>query len=457
LKKDGDIIHNKQHSLLNRANEACDVIQKHIKNDEVIRIISHNDADGISAAAVVANALKEENAQFHATIVPRLKPDVISELRKEKYKLFIFSDMGSAYLKELDSFKSDVIIADHHQVEDYDVKDHITHVNPHIFGIDGSKDLSGAGSSYLLVRNMNKKHLAYFALIGAFGDMQGQNGFTGVNKLILDDGLEAGNLEVHEGLKIVSKSSEPLFKSIAYTLSPALPGLTGDLEGSTAYLEEMGLSYGIKFTDLEGEEQDILKDELIKINPEIFGNIYTVPKEHKILNNLEEYSYILDACGKNKKFGLGLSIGLGERGKALETALDLQSKYRSQVVKGLEWIKKEGSQSLEYTQYLYSDDKVLKSIMGTIASIGISTSILDENKPVIGISRLHKDIKISGRTTREMVSKGVNLGQAFNDASANFHGQGGGHDIAAGAMVPYESMDNFLKIVDDIVEHQLNN
>jgi len=95
--------------------------------------------------------------------------------------------------------------------------------------------------------------------------------------------------------------------------------------------------------------------------------------------------------------------------------------------------------------------------MGTIASIGISTSILDVNKPVIGISRLVNDIKISGRTTRELVDKGVNLGKAFDDASKNFSGQGGGHDIAAGAMVPYESMDNFLNIVNDIIEHQLNN
>ncbi|WP_409200307.1 DHHA1 domain-containing protein [Methanobrevibacter sp. DSM 116169] len=442
--------------MLNRANEACDVIQKHIKNEEIIRIISHNDADGISAAAVIANALKEEGAQFHTTIIPRLKPDIIRELRKEKYNLFIFSDMGSAYLKELSAFKSDVIIADHHQVEDYEAGENITHVNPHLFGIDGSKDLSGAGSSYLTIRNMKKEHLAYFALIGAFGDMQGQNGFTGVNELILNDGLEAGNLEIHEGLKIVSKNSEPLFKSLAYTFSPALPGITGDLEGATAFLEKIGLSYGIKFSDLEGEERDILKDELIKINPEIFGNVYTVPKENKKLSDLEEYSYILDACGKNKKFGLGLSIAIGERDKALDVALDLQRKYRDQLIKGLEWVKKEGAMQLDNIQYLYSEDKVLKSILGTIASISISTKLIDSNKPVIGISRLVNDIKISGRTTREMVDKGVNLGKAFNDASANFQGQGGGHDIAAGAMVPYESMDNFLNIVNDIIEHQIN-
>lgn len=94
--------------------------------------------------------------------------------------------------------------------------------------------------------------------------------------------------------------------------------------------------------------------------------------------------------------------------------------------------------------------------MGTIASIGLSVGILDESKPVIGMSRLHNDIKISGRTTRDMVEKGVNLGKALKDSSNNFGGTGGGHDIAAGAMIPYESKDNFLHILDEMVEYQLS-
>ncbi len=443
--------------MLNRASEASDVIKKHIKNDNVIRIISHNDADGISAAAVLANALKEEKVQFHTTIVPRLKKDIIDQLKHEKHDLIIFSDMGSAFVEEINSFKNDVIIADHHQVSDVEAKDNVVHINPHLFDIDGSRDLSGAGSSYLAVRDLDKKHLAYFALIGAFGDMQGQEGFTGVNKLIVDDAEESGNLEIHEGLKIVSKSSEPLFKSLAYTFSPPLPKITGDLEGATEFLERMNLSYGIKFTDLGEEERDILKEELVKINPDIFGDCYTIPKEVPLLRDLEEYSYILDACGKNKKFGLGLSIAIGEREKALKTAVDLQRKYRDQLVKGLEWIKKEGSNELSEIQYLYSEDKVLKSVMGTIASIALSTELLDDSKPILGLSRLNKDIKVSGRTTRPLVEKGVNLGKALQDSSNNFGGQGGGHDIAAGAMIPYDSMDNFLNLVNDMVEYQINN
>lgn len=433
------------------------MLQKHIDDDNVIRLISHNDADGISAAAVMANALKEEGIRYHTSIITRLTDEVVNDLRSDKSSLFIFTDMGSAYVKELNTFKGDVIIADHHQVSDVESESNLIHVNPHLFGVDGSKELSGSGSSYLVVRGLDKKHLSYLALVGAFGDMQGQSGFTGMNKLIMDDAKESGVLEIHEGLKIVSKTTEPLYKSLAYTFSPPLNGITGDLDGAREFLERMNLSYGIKFTDLEGEEQDLLKDALINVNPDIFGKCYTVPKESPILRDLEDYAYILDACGKNKKYGLGLGIAIGEREKVLDVAIDLQRKYREQIVKGLEWAKREGAEQLNSIQYLYSEDKLFKSVMGTIASIGLSVDIFDSSKPILGLSRLGNDIKISGRTNRHMVEKGVDLGKALHDASNNFAGQGGGHDIAAGAMIPNSSKDSFLHLVDEIIQYQLEN
>ncbi len=68
--------------------------------------------------------------------------------------------------------------------------------------------------------------------------MQFNDGFIGANELIVEDGIEFGNLEIHQDLKIVSKNQEPLYKSLAYTLNPAMPGLTGDLEGSMGFLEK---------------------------------------------------------------------------------------------------------------------------------------------------------------------------------------------------------------------------
>ena len=53
-----------------------------------------------------------------------------------------------------------------------------------------------------------------------------------------------------------------------------------------------------------------------------------------------------------------------ERDKALKAALNLQNNYRSELMKGMEWITREGSVPMDYIQYIYSDDKVLKSVMG---------------------------------------------------------------------------------------------
>ena len=68
------------------------------------------------------------------------------------------------------------------------------------YGLDGTKDVSGSGVAYLTVRPLEYKNLSG-ALVGAFGDMQYKNGFSGVNKTILDDGIESGNIEVRDDLK----------------------------------------------------------------------------------------------------------------------------------------------------------------------------------------------------------------------------------------------------------------
>lgn len=451
------MIQNKQHSLLNRANEACDILKDHVESGNTVRIISHNDADGISAAGIIAKAVQEEEGEFHTTIYSRLRDHHVGKLKNEKYKLFVFTDMGSGNLKAINNLEADVIIADHHQiVDEVELNDNVYHVNPHLYGVDGSTEISGSGTAYLTVRGMKKKHLASLALAGAFGDMQYNDGFTSFNKMILNDGLSDKSIEVHQDLKIVSKAQEPLYKSIAYTFQPPLQGLSGDLENTMALLEEMGVSYGIKFVDLAPEEKDILKEELVKINPEIFSDVYTNPKDKEGIKDIEELSRLLDACGKNKKFAIGIRLALGERGKPLDIAIDLERKYQESIVNGLEWIKKEGSNKKRNFQYIITGDKKRKGIMGTIAGISISTGILNPNLPVIGISKLSKDIKISGRTTRPVVNSGINLGKALKEAAEAFSGNGGGHNIAAGAMLKYKDMPSFLNVLDDLLEKQIS-
>jgi len=446
-----------QNNLLNRAEEASKLLKEHLDKDHVVRVISHNDSDGISAAGVICNAIAEEGGKFHVSLVPRLKDKVLENLAKEKYQLFFFCDMGSGYVEKIGKLKGHAIIADHHQTMDDtgDGMENLVHVNPHLFGMDGTRDVSASGVTYLTVRPLKKVELAGLALVGAFGDMQYSDGFRGINQTILAEATESGVVEEQEDLKIASKV-EPLYKSLAHTFQPAIPGISGDLEGSQSFLEKIGISYGVKFTDLANEEKDFLKERLVDLNPQIFGQVYSVPKEDPALRNLEKYAEILDACGKNKKHAVGLSICLGDRKSAIQEGVEFLKKYHDSLIKGVSWIKREGSQEMDNVQYIYTEDKEKKKIMGTLATLGIDLDILNPQKPVITLSRMHDLVKISGRTTLEMTNKGVNLGFALEQASKSFNGAGGGHNIAAGAVIPYRELENFKNLVNDIISTQIS-
>lgn len=445
-----------QHALLNRAEEAYKLLKEHLDQDHVVRIISHNDADGISAAGVICNAITMENGKFHVTIVPRLKEEVLDKLSHEKYELFFFCDMGSAWTRRIGQLKGDAIIADHHQtIDSTEEQDKVVHINPHLFGLDGTRDVSGSGVTYLTVRPMEHYELTGLAMVGAFGDMQGNGNITGVNHTIMQEGIKKGILETKEGLKISFLNEGPLYKALSQTFLPPLSGISGDPEGSKAFLEKLGLSYGIKFSDLHNEEKDILKAELMKINPEIFGKIYRIKNEIPLLKNIDDYSQIIDACGKNKKYGYGLSICLGDREESLQEGIKLLNDYQNTVVKGIEWMKKERSVEMDHIQYIYTEDKNIKSFMGTLANIGLDLKILNPDKPVLALSRMDPLIKVSGRTTLKITEKGVNLGQALYQAANSYGGTGGGHTVAAGAVVPQNNKDNFLNLVDDIIKNQL--
>ncbi|MDD6285862.1 DHHA1 domain-containing protein [Methanosphaera sp.] len=447
--------------LLNRADEACDLLKSHIEKQHVVRLISHNDADGLTSAGIFANAIQKAGGRFHTTILPRLRDSNVKELNKSKYKLFIFSDMGSGNLDSISKLKGDVIIADHHQVPEgtepeiqVDNKQ-IIHVNPHIFNIDGTKDVSGSGLSYLSVHGYEFYELAGLALTGAYGDMQFKHGPTGINKLILDEAIEHNTMEIKDELKLAYSNSQPLYKAITYTYNPVIQGLSGNIDETKQFLDNHNIPKDKLLSQLSKEEYETLKNELININENIYGEIYTIPNIRRELTNIEEYSNLLNACGKNKEYTAALSIQLGKYAQ-IDYAESLLSKYSSNMQNGIEWIKREGSIQEENIQYIYTEDKELKKVAAAVSSIGIDLGILPD-KPVLSLMKMDNLIKVSSRTTDNMVEQGVNLGVIMNQASNNFNGSGGGHNIAAGATIPANQKDNFIHLVDEMVEYQINN
>ena len=72
-----------------------------IDKKEVIRVISHLDADGISACSILIKLLNNDNRKYSVSIVQQLNKDVLSQLASEPYNCFIFTDIGSGVVRDI--------------------------------------------------------------------------------------------------------------------------------------------------------------------------------------------------------------------------------------------------------------------------------------------------------------------------------------------------------------------
>ncbi|MFX1294857.1 MAG: hypothetical protein ACFFD2_08390, partial [Promethearchaeota archaeon] len=145
-------------NFCNALDIATNKLKSWIEDDKIIRYSSHIDADGLSAAGIVCSALFNLNARFHLRILKQLEPEFIESLAKEKRNCYIFSDFGSAQVKYLMKHipTKEIIILDHHEPINISKKPpNIIEINPLLFGIDGSNEISGAGVSFLFVYNLD--------------------------------------------------------------------------------------------------------------------------------------------------------------------------------------------------------------------------------------------------------------------------------------------------------------
>ena len=111
-----------------------------------IRIISHLDADGITAASILINALQKENRSYTVSIVQQITDIVMEEIAEEDYDLFVFTDIGSGQIEVIKRHLKDneIFILDHHEMHN-DLKQYegIKHINPKAEVVDNYIGVSG--------------------------------------------------------------------------------------------------------------------------------------------------------------------------------------------------------------------------------------------------------------------------------------------------------------------------
>jgi len=468
-------------ALLKDASEAASLILKYVEKGEVIQIASHIDADGLAAAAIIGKSLLRLGGTFRIRVAKWVDERVVDEIAAEKPPLTIFTDSGSGYLDLLGARLSNhsVIILDHHQSIS-EAPSTFVQVNPHFRGIDGSRDLSGAGVAYLVAKALDKNNidLAHLAVVGALGDLQDKyekRKLGGVNENIVEDAVKAGYLNIETDLLFFGRETRPIHQALARTTSPFIPGISGEEDKSLAFLAGLGIKPKREdrwraLRDLSEEEKKKLFSALADyfasknlssdVAYDLVGSVYMLTHEEPWtpLRDAREFTVLLNATGRMDRAGLGVAICMGDRAKCLEEASVVMEDYRRTITKYLSWVteKPERMEELNSIYVVHGEGFIDERVISPVSSI-LSTTLSNLEKPLIIYSVVSGEdmVKVSARGLESLINKGLNLGEVLRVAAEKHSGRGGGHDIAAGAQVPIKNVESFIKLVDKLVKEQL--
>jgi len=441
-----------------------------IKDHGEFTVVCHYDADGLAAGAIVSSTLDRLGKKNRVIPTKQMDSERIKLIKSGKNH--IFADFGSGQIPVLEEHLQDYAIIDHHATLGTTEKPHF---NAHLVGWDGATEISGAGMAYVVAREFGFKDLAAIAIVGAVGDMQDSSGqLVGFNREILADGVKAGVLDSYKDIRLFGRHSRPLTQFIAYCADPIFPGLSGDEDASNAFITSLGLPIKrgeewLRYSSLSKEQQKHLISALYVYGkqhdvPEsylksLIGEVYELPREDEksFLRDAKDFSTLLNACGRHEQGLIGLEVAKGNRAEFYTEAEALLLKHRRLLRDGIDWAKANGAKDQGQFYLLDAGEKIKDTLIGVIAGMLYGAQVIPQDKPIIGLS-YEKDedkMKASGRATWPIVRSGVHLGKAMKAAAAAVGGEGGGHNIAAGAHFPPENREAFLAALNAEIEKQL--
>lgn len=440
--------------------------------DGKIRLIGQYDADGINATAIAHEMLDRMGKDFEYEIVKQLYEEGVERIAEEDEELILFVDIGSGQsdlIKKhiIEETDKEVIISDHHEPvldkEESEETENLIHMNPHFLGHDGGEAISAAGMTYLLAKAADEENqdLVKYALIGATGDVQKQEGeFLGLNKELEEEAIENDIIEKRQGLDLYGRTTKPLQKSLMYTSDPHLEGVSNSEQGAVQLVKSAGIDLRENgdfrtLADLTEEEEKKLTHKMIKRGypvQQLLNDIYTLPNGYEI----DEFSTIINACGRLGEPRKGVKILLEDD---LELAEKISRKYGRKISSSLGFFEEnKDDDSVVYENtigVIDAEDNIDADFIGTVTTITMSNGAFD-SPVVMGAAHAEKEkIKISSRARKEVVEEGFNLGEIIGEICEEVDGEGGGHNIAAGAKIPREEKENFVESLEEKVSNKV--
>lgn len=409
-----------------------------------ITLYSHNDADGLSSAALFVHYLRTKGKQFKVRVLRQLENDFIPEADSD---MLIFVDFGSKQLINLKKYLSDkvIVILDHHQLGDIFDDPNLIHLNPHLFSEENEASASTIAYSFLRQVGL-PDFFAPIAVCGALGDNKDLSGFN------LDT---ESKIKKFKDLAIYGRGSRPLHRALQFSNDPVIPKITGSESSSVQFLSALNIPLrdGDSFRTIknlsEDEKQKLIAALVLRgCKPdELIRDVYEDLKG----TDLREQATLLNACGRMGAPNTGILFLLGDK-QAEASAFELMNEYAKSIACGIDWIfNNKGSLRIFESKnavYLFGGSDLKHEIIGAICSIILSSEDLTNKSTIVGFADREDHVKVSVR------SKTLDVAGALKNVVLELEtAESGGHIGAGGAKIKKGDEKKFVDLFEKAISN----
>lgn len=404
------------------------------------------DADGLCAAAVIAQALARSGQRFQVRASRDKTTAGYVALAAQECDGYILLDKGSSHAAELAALSKTtgrpVVIIDHHNAEP---EAGVFLVNPRLEGMDGSRDASAATTAVAVALAMDTDNLdlAAIGLSGAIGDWQHDGGWQGWNAELVERSQTAGHIHARRVPALIGASlPDAVAREADMTVA-----------GAADWLQQLAIpDSDAEGLDVEASTRLVSALTLRQLAAGQPAKNWTteVLQNHRLQLGLRQVFRMVDACGRLGHTGDGLAFLFGSAaGRAAAEAHF--SAYRETLNAALADLRATGAVGLGCLQHARTNDPALT---GMVAGIAMMHEVEGDRPLVVAAPRPDGRVQVSTRGSHEQVEAGMDLGAAIAAAAAAVGAEGGGHPIASGAVIAAPDYDAFLLALDGALKKQ---
>jgi len=395
---------------------AAEAVAAQIRRQEFIEVYAHHDADGIAAASILCHAMLRSGIRFRLRVRQEVTP---ADLTGDQ--AYLLCDLGAG----MESLPKKVMVVDHH----LPLFDGEFHVNPRHAAIDGDRELSAAGTAYVVAQNLgDNRDLAGLVIPGIIGDGQQM---SGKNLEIFNEAIVNGVIVPDRGLTLPGRD---LRERLYVAISPYLEGISGEEQQIGDLMDHAQETASERNEDrldvlISGVVLESAPATTAGSLQALYGDTYHLQRE--VIEDAHALTAVIDACGKAGRGDLAATLCM-RSSRYLDQAWEIARLHRGRVIEAVRTVR-----TVEGTGIYEVPDATLASDVADILARDRPHAV-----PVLVYAQAGSSCRISVRCPPGTTA---DLGPRIRGLAAACGGSGGGHLLRAGATIPCDRIGMFAK------------